>query len=46
MLFRLSSALNHCPLTREELRGTLQHEGLLNRVDVPEDGDTVSVEYP
>lgn len=39
-------ALNHCPLTREGLRGALWHEGLLDRVDVPEDGDTVSVEYP
>ena len=33
-----SEALNHCPLTRNELREKLREEGLLSRVEVPEDG--------
>jgi L-ascorbate metabolism protein UlaG (beta-lactamase superfamily) len=31
-------ALNHCPLTRNELREKIREEGLLSRVEVPEDG--------
>jgi hypothetical protein len=34
-------ALNHCFLTSEGLRGTLQRERLLDRVAVPEDGASV-----
>jgi L-ascorbate metabolism protein UlaG (beta-lactamase superfamily) len=36
-------ALNHCPLTRDGLRETLRREGLLDRVAVPDDGDTIGV---
>ena len=39
-------ALNHCPLTRGELREILRREGLLDRVAVPEDGATVEVASP
>ncbi len=31
-------ALNHCPLTRNELREKIREEGLLSQVEVPQDG--------
>ena len=39
-------ALDHCPLTRAALRARLTQEGLLSRVHIPEDGETVSFTRP
>jgi len=39
-------ALNHCPLTRNELREKIREEGLLSRVEVPEDGASIAVPDP
>jgi L-ascorbate metabolism protein UlaG (beta-lactamase superfamily) len=36
-------AINHCGLTRADLRGRLREEGLDDRVTVPEDGAEVPV---
>lgn len=36
-------AINHCLLTRDELRGELQREGLAQRVEIPADGETLEV---
>ena len=36
-------AINHCGLTRSELRARLRAEGLEGRVTVPEDGAEVPV---
>jgi L-ascorbate metabolism protein UlaG (beta-lactamase superfamily) len=36
-------AINHCLLTRDELRGELQREGLAHRVEIPADGETLEV---
>jgi hypothetical protein len=36
-------ALNHCFLTRDGLRETLRREGLLDRVEIPQDGETLRV---
>jgi hypothetical protein len=36
-------AINHCLLTRDELREKLQSEGLLGRVEIPADGETLEV---
>lgn len=35
-------ALNHCPNTRADLKKLLQENGLLAKVDIPADGETVS----
>jgi L-ascorbate metabolism protein UlaG (beta-lactamase superfamily) len=35
-------ALNHCLLTRAELRERLRLEGLLDRVAIPADGETLT----
>ena len=35
-------ALNHCPTKRSELRLALEQNGLLDKVSIPEDGETVS----
>jgi L-ascorbate metabolism protein UlaG (beta-lactamase superfamily) len=35
-------ALNHCPTKRSELRLALEENGLLDKVSIPEDGETVS----
>lgn len=35
-------ALNHCPNTRADLRELLQAHDLLTKVDIPEDGETVT----
>jgi L-ascorbate metabolism protein UlaG (beta-lactamase superfamily) len=37
-------ALNHCFLTRGELREALGRERLLDRVEIPEDGETLRVD--
>lgn len=34
-------ALDHCPTTRAELRARMQHEGLIAKVRIPEDGETI-----
>jgi L-ascorbate metabolism protein UlaG (beta-lactamase superfamily) len=36
-------AINHCLLTRDELREELQREGLAGRVEIPADGETLEV---
>jgi L-ascorbate metabolism protein UlaG (beta-lactamase superfamily) len=36
-------AINHCLLTRDELRSELQREGLAQRVEIPADGETLQV---
>jgi L-ascorbate metabolism protein UlaG (beta-lactamase superfamily) len=36
-------ALNHCPTTRHELKTALAAKGLLSKVTIPEDGDTIVV---
>ena len=36
-------AINHCLLTRDELRDALDREGLTGRVEIPADGETLSV---
>jgi L-ascorbate metabolism protein UlaG (beta-lactamase superfamily) len=36
-------ATNHCLLTRDELAGELQREGLAERVEIPADGETLEV---
>jgi L-ascorbate metabolism protein UlaG (beta-lactamase superfamily) len=34
-------ALNHCPTTRSQLKQTLAHNGLLSKVSIPRDGETL-----
>ena len=36
-------AINHCLLTRDELRAELEQEGLMGRVEIPADGEMLSV---
>jgi L-ascorbate metabolism protein UlaG (beta-lactamase superfamily) len=36
-------AINHCLLTRDDLREELQREGLAERVEIPADGETLEV---
>lgn len=36
-------AVNHCLLTRDGLRAELDREGLVGRVEIPADGETLSV---
>jgi L-ascorbate metabolism protein UlaG (beta-lactamase superfamily) len=36
-------AINHCLLTRDDLREELQQEGLAERVEIPADGKTLEV---
>ncbi len=36
-------AINHCLLTRDELRDELQREGLAERVEIPADGETLEL---
>ena len=36
-------AVNHCLLTRDDLREKLQKEGLAERVRIPADGETLEV---
>ena len=39
-------ALNHCPLTRDELQEKLREEGLLQQVEIPEDGAVIDAPSP
>ncbi len=34
-------ALNHCPTTRSQLKLALEHKGLLPKVHIPKDGETI-----
>jgi len=36
-------ALNHCPTTRKQLRDKLLGEGLLDKVNIPNDGESIEV---
>jgi L-ascorbate metabolism protein UlaG (beta-lactamase superfamily) len=36
-------ALNHCPTTRNELKKKLKNEGLLSKVFIPENGETLTI---
>jgi hypothetical protein len=36
-------AINHCLLTRDKLKDALDRDGLAKRVDLPADGETLSV---
>jgi L-ascorbate metabolism protein UlaG (beta-lactamase superfamily) len=36
-------AINHCLLTRDDLREELQREGLAEQVEIPGDGETLEV---
>ncbi|PWJ41106.1 MBL fold metallo-hydrolase [Sediminitomix flava] len=38
-------AVNHCPTTRAKLKARLEKEGLLDKVYIPEDGDTFEVTF-
>jgi hypothetical protein len=35
-------AVNHCPITREELRVELTQNGLIGKTFIPEDGETMT----
>jgi len=37
-------ALNHCPTTRSQLQQALSHNGLLSKVSIPSDGETLTFE--
>jgi L-ascorbate metabolism protein UlaG (beta-lactamase superfamily) len=39
-------ALNHCPLTRDELQEKLREEGLLQQVEIPDDGAIIDAPSP
>jgi L-ascorbate metabolism protein UlaG (beta-lactamase superfamily) len=39
-------ALNHCPLTRDELQEKLREEDLLQQVEIPEDGAVIDAPSP
>ena len=34
-------AVNHCPTTRQDLRNALKAKNLLEKVFIPEDGETI-----
>ena len=36
-------ALNHCPITREQLEGELIKNGLIDKVYIPEDGEVLEI---
>ena len=36
-------ALNHCPVTRPQLRHALEQNGLLSKTVIPHDGETISI---
>lgn len=38
-------ALNHCPLTRVQLKNELEKHGLLDKVFIPNDGESITIEY-
>ena len=35
-------ALNHCPTSRSQIKQTLAHHGLLSKVSIPSDGETLT----
>ncbi len=35
-------ALNHCPVTRDELKNILQQKGFLEKTSIPRDGETIT----
>ena len=37
-------AVNHCPTTRKQLRTELKNHGLLDKVFIPNDGETINIE--
>ncbi|WP_439880072.1 MBL fold metallo-hydrolase [Pontibacter sp. MBLB2868] len=37
-------SINHCPLTRVELRRILTSNGLINKVFIPEDGESITID--
>lgn len=37
-------ALNHCPITRLQLKQTLKDKGLLSKTFIPDDGETLRIE--
>ena len=37
-------ALNHCPLTRSQLKQALETNGLLSKTFIPDDGETLTLE--
>jgi L-ascorbate metabolism protein UlaG (beta-lactamase superfamily) len=37
-------ALNHCPLTRSQLKKVLDNNGLLSKTFIPNDGETLTIE--
>ena len=37
-------ALNHCPVTRSQLKQILEHNGLLSKTFIPTDGETLTIE--
>lgn len=42
LVFNHMEALDHCPTTRAMLRERMRAEGLLNRVSIPDDGETLT----
>lgn len=36
-------SINHCPLTRKELKKTLTQHQLINKVLIPEDGEILEI---
>jgi hypothetical protein len=36
-------ALNHCPTSRKELKDRLRNENILEKVKIPEDGETINI---
>ena len=37
-------ALNHCPMTRSQLKQALENNGLLSKTFIPNDGETLTIE--
>jgi L-ascorbate metabolism protein UlaG (beta-lactamase superfamily) len=46
VVFNHMEALDHCPLTRAELRARLEAEGLASRAHLPEDGEPLTFSRP
>lgn len=46
MVLNHLEALDHCPTTRAALRARIAHEGLGDRVCIPEDGESVALPAP
>lgn len=43
VVFNHLEAIDHCPTTRADLRARFEREGLIDRVRVPEDGESVEL---